>query len=158
MVNWVALALMVVSSAPLFVSTNPEALPKPLMVPPMVNADCEQVTLTLLTFAAGIVPLPLLTEQVQLAGCVCTVTAYGLPKATWVGMAKLVAPESIVTVSLPFVSTRPVTFKPLTAPLSAKDCAEQVIATLVRLDAGMVPVLLDGVQVSPAGELCTLTA
>jgi hypothetical protein len=48
---------------------------KPLMLPPSVYGVVEQVTTTLFTAPAGIVPEPLLTVHVAPVGCADTLTA-----------------------------------------------------------------------------------
>ena len=75
-----------------------------------------QVTATLLTALAGMVPEPLATEQLWPEGWVLTVTLYEAPTAT--GVAKVKAPlaANARSSALLFCSTRPVPERPLAAP------------------------------------------
>src|SRR3569833_1430807 len=77
------LALMTRLSPPLFWRMTVPA--KPERLPPMVYVLVEQVTDTLVTFTAPTMPVPLPTVQVWVAGCVSTVTEYGLPCANGAG-------------------------------------------------------------------------
>jgi hypothetical protein len=67
-------------------------------------------------------------------------TAYWLPYATGAGIAKLVVPESTVSVSLLFVSTRPLVVRPLIDPPTLKGWSVQLTATVLTLLVDIVPV------------------
>src|SRR5260370_15230938 len=112
----------------------------------------------LVTLAVPTVPVPLVTVQVSPAGCDCTVTAYPPPEATRRGIVKLLAPEATFKVSEPFASTMPDAASPVIVPPTVYDWPEQVITTLVTSAAGIVPVPLATLQVSPDGCASTLIA
>src|SRR5437879_2208239 len=105
----------------------------------------------LVTLVVPTMPVPLDTVQFCPAGCDCTVTAYPPPEATRRGIAKVVVPAATFNVSEPLASTRPLAVKPLMVPPTVYDWAEQVTATLVTSAAGIVPVPLATLQVSPDG-------
>jgi hypothetical protein len=67
-------------------------------------------------------------------------TAYWLPYDTGAGIVKLVVPESTVSVSPPFVSTRPLVVRPLIDPPTLKGWSVQLTATLLTLLADIEPV------------------
>jgi hypothetical protein len=79
-----------------------------------------------------------------------------VPDTTRVGKLNELAPDGIVTVSVPLASTKLPSVRPLTMPPNEKP-AEHVTDTLITA-AVMLPEPLATLQISPAGCVVTVTA
>ena len=130
---------------------------RPVIEPPTLKVVALHTMWTLVMSALTLLPTPLLTEQVNPAGCLATVMEYLPPAATGVANLNAVAPLATLKSSPPlFCNTRPLPVRPAIEPPTLNVVALHAMWTLVISVVTLLPTPLLTAQVDPAGCVATV--